>query len=411
MSVGTITRTRTLPGVSTAYERKIFGSVQAAAFVHPISRIEVTTSEDHPERKLFSGKWDVGGPFETQKISYDLDETVYQMNANWYGGPYGWQYAYRSQILPSMDLLAAFGDISTDAARKSFVLDRCNIGLRQDELDALGTKAVSITKPTNPAVDLATALAELWSERKFFSTPGMSDSLSGEYLNYSFGIAPTVSTIQDFRTAIASKDKIIQQYKRDSGRWVRRKFRFDPDVSSSSTRADGVYPWVHSDTNVYLTEPGTLLRNTRTETNSWFSGAFQYTIPKGWLPESMAELDRLYGVVPGISTGWELIPFSWLVDYFVPVGALLSNIDAFNLDGLILPYGYLMSTTEVVDEYSWSGRIKDASGNWVNRTISSTVTTSRKRRIHANPFGFGILPGGLNLKQTSILVALGLSRA
>lgn len=288
--------------------------------------------------------------------------------------------------------------------------DRGQTGLRDDELNALGTLAISLTKPTDPAVDMITTMAELLAERKFFSVPGKSGSLAGEYLNYQFGIAPLISTAQDLRKAVDNADKIVGQFLRDSGRWVRRSFDFDPLITSSTARTSGVYPWAHSGINIYLVESGTLTVNTRTETKSWFAGAFQYHLPKEAIPRRVAELDILYGVKPGVSTGWELIPYSWLVDYFVPVGHMLSYADDYYQYGLILPYSYLMSHTVTTIEYQWKGRVKDAAGNWTNRTVSGTLTKERKRRIRASPFGFGLKPGDLTTKQLSILAAVGISR-
>lgn len=277
-------------------------------------------------------------------------------------------------------------------------------------MDAMGTKAIDAVKPTNPTVDLATSLAELWSERKFFSIPGRAGSLPGEYLNYQFGIAPTLSDAQDLRDAIENRDAIIRQYQRDSGRAIRREFRFEPIVSVNVTKTSNQFPYgMGHQLSTQQCPGGRLTKKTTTTQEYWFAGSFRYSIPKGAFPERMAELDRLYGVVPGVSTGWELVPFSWAVDYFIPIGGILSNLDAFMKDGLVMPYGYIMSTTSVLDEYHWYGHLRNAAGVLQAAGVFSSVRKTRLRRRKSTPFGFGLLGSDLSPKQLSILAALGMT--
>jgi len=276
-------------------------------------------------------------------------------------------------------------------------------------MDAMGTKAIDMVKPDNPSVDLATSLAELWSERRFFSVPGRSGSLPGEYLNYQFGIAPTVADFQDLRDTIENRDAILRQYQRDSGKLIRRQYHFKPEVTVTQSTTNAPVYGMGGGLNFFLNPGGRLTTLTRTTQKWWFSGAFRYSIPKDAFPKRISELDRLYGVKPGLSTGWELVPFSWLVDYFVPVGSLLSNMDSFLLDGLVMPYAYIMSTTEVETVYSWYGPLKNSLGVFQNVGVTSSVRKTRLRRRYATPFGFGLLPTDLSPKQLSILAALGLS--
>lgn len=124
---------------------------------------------------------------------------------------------------------------------------------------------------------------------------------------------------------------------------------------------------------------------------------------------TIAELDAKYGVKPGADTAWELLPFSWLADYKLSAGAAISNFSRFTSDGLVMKYGYIMGETTQTTRYAWSGYICNASGSLSRRDLAATVVRTTKRRMLANPFGFGILPGDLSDRQLSIIAALGLT--
>lgn len=388
----------------------IFGTTTSTTARNPIRRVQVIDSENHPLWKRAGGRWDSGGGFENWKLEVDLTPARFTSRANYYPG-YGWQYETQTDLAPH----SVFGSLCqesfplrTQEDHITFVGGQVTNRTSPLELYALGTKAISFLSPTNPSADLVTSLAELWAEQKFFAVPGQAGSVSGEYLNYQFGIAPTVSLAKDLRAAAEKADAIIEQYRKDAGRWIRRRYNFTPEVSSTTSRSQ-TYPSAVGETlGFYQCEIGDLTVTTTTTKKIWFSGAFMYTIPRGMLPSRVSELDRVYGVMPGIATGWELLPFSWLADYFTPIGAILKNADDFNQNGLVLPYAYIMATTEVVEHYVWSGSVKDKDGQPQRMALTGTIKRTHQKRIPASPFGFGVV-GDLNPKQLSILAALGLS--
>lgn len=408
-----LTKRRFLYGDAFAWSNKIYGNQGASGQSKWIAEVQRVNSQNHPGYKNLDANVDTGGFFDSWKSTVTAFGTPVHSRFQYEDG-WGWRYDTKEWLVPSRDLQPyaahrsnfSYGNWAID----SFLDGRVPTGLSYPELVALGVKAIAAVKPTNPTVDLATTLAELWSERKFFSVPGTNSSVSGEYLNYQFGIAPTMGDFQDLRDAIENRDAIIRQYQRDAKKIIRRKFDWEPSTSvEKTTEQTPAFPMGESGLNTYQNPGGLLMTTTTTTQRSWFSGAFKYSIPQGSFPSTLAELDRLYGVKPGLSTAYELVPFSWLVDYFTPIGSLLDNIDSFLMDGLVLPYGYLMTTTEVEKEYSWVGPICDASGTLTPTALFGRIKNVRKQRIPATPFGFGLLPGDLSPKQLSILAALGMS--
>jgi len=385
------------------------------------NKVQILTSEGHPFRLL--GKrddLDIGGPFETRSLELDLERWQPETSRYFYNTTLKqWQEELTTIPAPSTDFVSldnkvqfggGFPDYSSTAA---WLTPRTPQGYTANQLDALGAIAIDGCKPTNPVADLAVSIGEFVSERKFFSVPGTAGSLPGEYLNYMFGIAPTLADIQDLRTAMTEKEELLKQYRRDSGRLVRRRWEPEGDVKASVTKTQGVQCWtIGPGYSSYTCPPsGTLTKFTSTYTRWWFSGAFTYYLPKeGTWGRTVAELDYLYGIKPGYALAWELMPYSWLIDYRSSIGSVMSNIDSFIQDGLVMPYAYIMATHVVDEEHVWEGAIRDPDGILVPRRIRGRKISTLKQRRPATPFGFGIPPGGLSARQLSIIAALGLTK-
>jgi hypothetical protein len=274
-----------------------------------------------------------------------------------------------------------------------------------NDLAAAGATAVSRCAPTTPLVDLSTSLAELLREG-LPQAPGSAGNIGGEYLNVMFGYLPLHGDLSDLAETARNADKLLRQYERDAGRWTRRRYDFTPTVTSVAGIQENA-SLVGAGSG--LSQVGTRSTYETTRTETWFEGAFTYYLPrKGWR-RTVAELDHLYGIMPGIDTVWELTGYSWLADYFVNMGDVFSNINAFAQDGLVMPYGYIMCKQHVVREETWSGNVR-RNGLWERIIVSNTLEYTTHQRQLANPFGFGLTFGGLNDRQLSILAALGISR-
>jgi hypothetical protein len=124
----------------------------------------------------------------------------------------------------------------------------------------------------------------------------------------------------------------------------------------------------------------------------------------------LADLDRVYGIKPGVDTAWNMIPFSFVADYFANMGDVLHNVDAFSKDGLVMPYGYVMRHRIVEYNVQHLYSLTDENGVFRNRMASSRISYETKQRLPANPFGFGLDTDGLSVRQGSILAALGINR-
>jgi hypothetical protein len=114
---------------------------------------------------------------------------------------------------------------------------------------------------------------------------------------------------------------------------------------------------------------------------------------------------------------WNLLPWSWLIDWFTNIGDIVSNASSNAVDNLTADYAYVMRTQETVTNYEgWSvvnGTGTPASSTYIPAGHYSSYGFNRsitKSRFAASPFGFGTTFNGLSSYQLGIVAALGISR-
>lgn len=278
------------------------------------------------------------------------------------------------------------------------------------ELDSFGTTAIARSEPTNPAFDMTVALGELAREglptvvgaQSVRNRAKVARSAGGEYLNVQFGWLPLLSEVQSFAKAVKESDKILSQYRKDSGMKIRRGYDRASTGPMVTVSQHGNFLPVPAAFDQWGS--GSLVVK-RTE-KQWFRGAFRYHIPTsdsqlGKFREWASMADKLLGVKVTPEDVWNLAPWSWAADWFTNTGDVMHNISALGRDGLVLQYGYSMAHTEI----ETSAYVRFASGS-----ASRQWFKSYKQRRPATPYGFGVDLTTLSAKQISIIAALGLSR-
>lgn len=317
-----------------------------------------------------------------------------------------------------------------------------------DSLLAAGATAIARTTPTHPVAGAAVALAELRREglphvptaaavklaaeqRKLLQRGFRNRSvgkvrpkdLGDEYLNYEFGWKPIVSDLRKFALSIKRSHEIVDQLNRDSGRNVRRRYRFPASVQDDivydaidNSRA----PFFEGDLgqcDVWMqgSLPPRLKIETKVTTERWFSGCYTYHVPPadtfyGKARRFEAYANKILGTRLTPEVVWNLAPWSWAADWFSNAGDVATNISSFSSDGLALRYGYIMESN--THEYIVS---LDASVNLVSAPdtrihIVETFGSKTMQRRYASPFGFGLTYDGFTPRQQAITVALGLTQ-
>ena len=410
-----VTRIQELPGrtdlqgVEAAYDRttgQLMLAFQKHGNINVLGR-QTTTSEGHLYSQLGKSGGDIGGPFSTHIERY-TDEGCYfpmlEMDNFYHDTYHGCAFP---GFLPGNAGYPAGGyPVSQKSSEGSLV--------------GYGATAIARVIPTNPTSGAAAFAGELREGlprmvgSKFIKKPSVRNA-AGEYLNVEFGVKPFINDLSKFRDSIQNFEKILKQLERDSGKQVRRRYRF-PTVESIEL-SQGTVPTYPVCLPTYFwqaTHP--LVTQTRITIDRWFSGAFTYYLPQGndalsRLLRFDAQANKLLGTRVGPDVLWQVTPWSWAADWFANTGDVLHNLQAFSRDGLVMPYGYLMETATAEITYELRGRIYDYSKRaFVSHVMKQVLTTTDKTRIRATPFGFGLKDTDLTPRQQAIAAALAIQR-
>lgn len=142
----------------------------------------------------------------------------------------------------------------------------------------------------------------------------------------------------------------------------------------------------------------------------WFSAAYMtFTHDPGAksaidrLESLEQDLYRVYGIRITPDVIWNLLPWSWLVDWVTNVGDVVHNVSVLSRGDVIMPYAYAMCTHSISDKWV-TEPVQGVCG-----PMSQVFTTTHKRRLRASPFGFGQTPADFSARQWAILGALGIT--
>jgi hypothetical protein len=351
---------------------------------------------------------DMGGPFDTRRItcaSGGVDLTLQRVTGGYirkYTGPI---FAYYNTYVGQNGNIQ---NPSSDA-----------------QLDALGATAISRKIPTNPLSGIGQFAAELrelpttskvaqWAGQaaqlrslKRMRKRDLPKHLANDWLNFWFGWAPFAKDLKDFFETAKNADKHIAQLVRDSGRNVRRYFRFPDEGTTTVTDMGNGYGAPSLDSYLVVA-PGKLTKTVITYKKTWCSLCFTYYLPKDVNARNEAILHHLYGLRVDADLLWKIAPWTWALDWVVNFGDVVRNVAAFAHDGLVLRYGYIMEHTRIITQYSLTG-LQLYGQEPLN--LTQTFVTETKKRRKATPFGFGFDPGTFSPRQWSIIAALGISKA
>lgn len=391
---------------------------------------QLTETEGHPFKHRFTMyEGDVGGPFRSQKnvtlipglTSVHRQELVHPKGSEQFIGN-----QFDGTVVPPFP----------EAGQPGKALYPIGISKSiepSSDLDSLGATAVNAANPLNPLNDAATFLAESFREG-LPSVPGLSLwqertravlGVAKEFLNAEFAFLPVVREMKDFASSVSKMGDVLAQYERDAGKLVRRSWYFPIEHTESISlsvvkQKTPIFGGSHTFANTPTFNPplGDVDLIKRRDRKLWFSGAFTYAIPDGFfsgLYDGASEANKLLGSTFTPETIWELTPWSWAVDWFSNAQEVITNLQALKIEGLVMPYGYMMSEKTSSDVYSFrqTGWSNEENKNLASPLVVPDVqfVSTKKEREQANPFGFGLEFSDLSPIQLAILAALGITFA
>lgn len=286
-----------------------------------------------------------------------------------------------------------------------------------------GATAWNKFKPGKPGADLSVFLGELRDVPRMFQLKlKRFKDLGSQYLNYQFGWKPFLNDLRKFCETTQKLNQRLQYFRNNNGKPVRKGgvVRTAETANVVEAPTSAVYPASIGYFNQPQPVPTGHKRWEYTYTKTWFDAVFQFWIPDidspDWIPRVTR---RLYGLNLSPSVVWELIPWSWLIDWFTNVGDVMSNLSNSDAaENLIARYAYLMTHTIYREEftpcafpYYFSRQGLMGPGKVVTLNPPTWyIQWERKQRIEANPYGFGLTDADLTLRQLAILAALGITR-
>lgn len=343
-----------------------------------------------------------GGPFTSTKVRFI--ETGKQVDTRTSGFVSAGYKGWVSPTAPGN--VTTFPSPSTDAS-----------------LRTLGSKYVRDFMPGKPIAELSQTIAEIkreglpsfnliktWKQRDF-------RTLGNDHLNAEFGWKPIISSIYDAAEAVNSGDAVWSEYRKQGNKLVRRNYR-PPVERTTITENLGTFGglWPPELTSLGLASGATsaCFRTREISVRRNFSAAYKYYVPEGNQKTVAAarkalELRTKYGLDVDPALLWELTPWSWFVDWFLPVGEAIGAFSDFVLGNTALPWAYISEHYVVTDTYTRPGAaMVGSSPGGVGKLV---VSYDYKRRLPASPFGFFQLDwNGFTPKQLAIVAALGVTR-
>ena len=249
--------------------------------------------------------------------------------------------------------------------------------------------------------------------------------LADHYLNFQFGWGPALQDLAfllDYQNKLSRK---LNWLRKQNGKAIRRKVTLDGGSFTEGfdywmNRPSSVSPSI--DTSFYADSsfPWIWTGQKSVKYRIWYSAKYRFWIPN--IPKAASQADnslkrKLTGLDLDPTTLYKAMPWSWLLDWFSSVGAVVQNLFNMLKYSVVAEYAYVMGSSDYTYRVNAECNVNRGTFNFATLTwpgklflrgYSDTVYEFRQREA-ASPFGFGITLGSLSAFQWSILVSLGIS--
>lgn len=364
--------------------------------------LSVDTCQDYLHQKI-GRRWLQGGPLEVLSFR----KTVPYVDA------YGWHstgnahdvgicWEYKGMMMPIFCNVPVGCMLPNDLPPGTF-----------GDISSLGPEAWNKFRPNFQSSGLSVFLAELREAPRMLEIRARDfrrlKGLGNQYLNAQFGWKPFIADVRKMIHDYISMENRLRNLVRNNGQWqlCRGSMRSNSETLGTweGESYGAFFPAIT--TSIYGSIPR-YSGSAHITQDVWFSGRFRYYVED--LNEKMLNkwsraniMRKLFGLTITPAMVWELIPWSWLVDWFTNAGEIIKSLD--NSDNCVAKYAYLMGTTTQVCSQLSTATLKH--GSVVDAAV--VATWERKSRVAADPFGFG-MSGDLSARQLAILSALGITR-
>lgn len=239
-----------------------------------------------------------------------------------------------------------------------------------------------------------------------------------DYLAYIFGVRPTIGSLDRLGESLSKSRRLAETVSRDGSKRIRRRRALPQKKRIESSVENNVW-FLHKSTGNNFGILGTRQSFKESTQDTWYSASYRMPVSDvdDWL-EKCSDLfhtyDRLTGLGVDVEVIWDLIPFSFMVDWFANTGDFLKNRQVVSDYNIVCEYGYVMCHTRTTETVMGSGSFLQYPGG-VNPSSKVSLSweslTEVKQRQRCDSFGFQTDFAKLNSFQWGALTALGLSFA
>jgi hypothetical protein len=190
------------------------------------------------------------------------------------------------------------------------------------------------------------------------------------HLSYAFGLMPLVSDARGIWDVINNFDKRLEDFQSRQGRPQVRHFRQLGEVQSESESnvPTSSYWMLHS----YKRE---------CRVDKFATMRYTYTVPGIYEEQArFRALRDMLGLRFGFSTAWELIPFSFVIDWIFNVGALLKRFERPLIQANVVVKDYCISYKVVGTVTQEVVLTSGTGGSWKSYPIRKKTSSTYVRR-------------------------------
>jgi len=308
---------------------------------------------------------------------------------------------------------------------------------------AYGAEAWNKFRPTKPRGDLGQWFGELrdlpthpFNSKLLREKVLRFKDMGSNYLNYVFGWKPFIKDLVKVYETSKKVHNILRYLKNHNNKWRKVSGTIKNEFSTTRSSIGNISTpvlstYLYYDSSYSRAELTQIVRDT-----VWFKARWKFHIDQKDLtiqdPKDVwgsRLLRKLYGLELTPALAWELIPFTWLQDWFINIGDVMANMSNSMYDNLVAKYAYVMSHRSFMNVYDQSINMASTlpyphceGTRWINSGVTmiektlkvrAVVTAECKEREYASQWAFGgggVLDESLSPRQTAILYALGLSR-
>ena len=283
--------------------------------------------------------------------------------------------------------------------------------------------------PTSKQFGLARSIGELKDFRHLGKLSTYTEGLKRRaleikdlpdlYLTVQFGVAPLISDIKALLVLPGKVSKKLNYLLKRSMKPTsyRTKFQLDSSYDNPPSFSFPTFGTPYDDT---IGTTASRKRELRMAVNSTFE------FPPVELPQLRQDLKaQLYGADLDLKTIYDLIPWTWMIDWFTGFGDYLSVIEQINTDPSLINYGFITyhsegniltqrsykkDTTISITQHEPNSSSYEKIANTFH--MNGNLTYEYQKRISLGDLGVSTVDHGLNLSpfQSLIIGALSAQR-